>query len=120
MTKFTCKKCGSNRSPKNLSQTKCATCLNARSRRRRQRKMHAQGTHTPEQTWDLYINQRASCGYCGVHIPFWGPLSHLDHMIPLSKGGLNSIANMVWACASCDEDKSNWLLWEWPARPWAS
>ena len=80
--------------------------------------MHAQGTHCKYELWDLYIHQRASCWYCGVHILYHGPTSHVDHVVPLSAGGLNSICNLAWACAKCDEEKSNSLPWEW-VSPWS-
>ncbi len=32
---------------------------------------------------------------------------HLDHHIPLSKGGVHSIDNVVWLCPACNMSKSN-------------
>jgi 5-methylcytosine-specific restriction endonuclease McrA len=96
-----------------LKGTRCQTCRNAKSRRRRHRKEHAKGTYSKDEAWSAYIAQRASCKYCGCHIPYFGRSSHLDHLVPLSAGGANHIGNLVWACASCDERKGATLPWEW-------
>lgn len=42
------------------------------------------------------------CAYCGrsdVDLT-------LDHRMPLSRGGLHEIGNLVWACSSCNSRKS--------------
>ena len=35
--------------------------------------------------------------------------THLDHYMPLSKGGAHSISNVVWSCAACNLTKNNKL-----------
>ena len=47
------------------------------------------------------------CAYCGA------PSEHIDHIIPLSRGGRHSIGNLTGACAKCNKSKSNKLLVEW-------
>jgi 5-methylcytosine-specific restriction endonuclease McrA len=118
MNHHKCKKCGKRRSKGQLSSTRCTTCRNARSRGRRQRKERGQGTYTRAEVWIVYMHQRCACAYCGVHIPLHGPQSHIDHLVPLAEGGLNSVCNLVLACASCDEAKGNknpWLI----VMPWS-
>jgi 5-methylcytosine-specific restriction endonuclease McrA len=51
------------------------------------------------------------CFYCG----FIGQTS-IDHVIPLSRGGLHGIGNLVEACISCNCSKQDLLLVEWKAR----
>jgi 5-methylcytosine-specific restriction endonuclease McrA len=47
------------------------------------------------------------CAYCGAIS------KHIDHVIPLSRGGTHSIGNMVGACASCNLSKSVKFITEW-------
>lgn len=37
----------------------------------------------------------------------------LDHIIPISKGGLGTQENLVIACSSCNSSKGAKLYWEW-------
>ena len=48
-----------------------------------------------------------SCIYCGK------PSESIDHVIPLSRGGLSITENCVPACLSCNEDKSDSDPFEW-------
>jgi 5-methylcytosine-specific restriction endonuclease McrA len=54
------------------------------------------------------MKQYNACFYCGKA----GNLS-LDHVIPLSKGGLNHHSNLVLACHSCNSSKKNKSLDAW-------
>lgn len=38
---------------------------------------------------------------------------HIDHVVPISRGGANSIGNIVAACGSCNSSKNDRLLTEW-------
>ncbi len=49
------------------------------------------------------------CAYCG------GPFEHVDHVIPLSKGGSNWPANLRPACKKCNLSKRAKRLKEWLA-----
>lgn len=51
------------------------------------------------------------CVYCA------GPAAEVDHVRPLSRGGIEHDANLVPACKSCNSGKKDRLLNEWdPAR----
>jgi uncharacterized protein YeaO (DUF488 family) len=38
---------------------------------------------------------------------------HLEHMVPLSRGGPHSLSNLAKACASCNLTKSTMTAWEY-------
>ncbi len=47
------------------------------------------------------------CLYCGFKS------EHIDHVLPLSRGGSHSIGNLVGACAQCNLSKLNKTVMEW-------
>lgn len=54
------------------------------------------------------------CWYCGVPLnPFCN--FHVDHVIPLSRGGSNEIENLAPACEPCNLYKGSMLVEEWRA-----
>ncbi|WP_374103983.1 HNH endonuclease [Bacillus sp. ISL-18] len=46
------------------------------------------------------------CSYCGKR-PKKESLLHLEHIVALSEGGRNTLANLLPACVSCNLSKSN-------------
>ncbi len=74
----------------------------ARARRRRARKRGAEGSHTVEEIKTLIKHQRHKCAICRVSIR---SSRHIDHIIPLSKGGADSIKNIQLLCAECNHSK---------------
>lgn len=81
------------------------------SNRRRARQLQAEGSHTSEELKSLWKQQGGRCVYCGCKLTT--KYRHLDHVIPLSRGGTNWISNLAWACPSCNSAKGNKLLEEW-------
>lgn len=61
----------------------------------------------------LYWRQRGQCAYCGVSL---GTDYHVDHVIPVSRGGRNSVGNLLLACPTCNLSKGDKLLSEWRYR----
>ena len=47
------------------------------------------------------------CAYCN------GPFEHIDHVIPLTKGGPHCPSNLRPACRKCNCSKNNKLLKDW-------
>jgi 5-methylcytosine-specific restriction endonuclease McrA len=47
------------------------------------------------------------CFYCGQ------PSAHIDHVVPLSRGGEHRIGNLVGACAKCNLSKHDKFIVEW-------
>lgn len=78
--------------------------------RRRARKQRAPGACSREQLQARVAFYGGRCAYCG------GPYEHIDHVIPLSRGGANWPANLRPACASCNTSKGDRTLREWQAK----
>jgi 5-methylcytosine-specific restriction endonuclease McrA len=47
------------------------------------------------------------CFYCG------GPSEHIDHVVPIARGGSHSIGNLVGACQKCNQSKGSKFITEW-------
>jgi 5-methylcytosine-specific restriction endonuclease McrA len=54
---------------------------------------------------NLYARDGNKCQYCGRRFPT-SELS-IDHVVPQSRGGENSWANLVCACVRCNARKGN-------------
>lgn len=81
-----------------------------RESRRRAREHGAPGSFTWAEVVRIYL-ALGGCAYCGQRTEALEP----DHVLPLSKGGSNSITNVVPACRACNCDKRDLLLPEWYA-----
>lgn len=77
---------------------------------RRAREVGATGTYTLAELIHVYLAHGRECAYCGK---VGGELPDPDHVVPLSRGGSNSITNIVPACRRCNGDKRDLLLDEW-------
>ncbi|MGH3055780.1 MAG: HNH endonuclease [Gaiellaceae bacterium] len=49
--------------------------------------------------------QRGLCWYCGGNLAATGKTPHLEHQVPISRGGPDNIQNLVLACATCNITK---------------
>lgn len=65
----------------------------------------------------LLERYRHSCAYCEVRLTKWGrdlPTSlQWDHVLPMAKGGRDSVGNLLPACRQCNGAKSAKLLILW-------
>jgi len=84
--------------------------VKANTRNRRARLRQAEGTHTAKDIQAQYQRQKGKCYYCHEHV---GRKYHVDHVIPVSRGGSNDPSNLVIACHSCNESKNDRLPHEW-------
>lgn len=76
------------------------------------------GVHTHEQIQDRLRRQRhkcyyAACGYSKLKKEKGKYIYHIEHVVPLSKGGSNDISNIVLSCPRCNLSKHDKLLHEW-------
>lgn len=53
-----------------------------------------------------------SCYHCDTKL---GEVWEIDHLMPRSKGGRHTFANMVPSCVACNQDKSDTLPDDWAA-----
>lgn len=70
----------------------------------------AKGRATPEEIADLLVKQHSCCANCTTPITL--ETCHRDHIIPVSRGGLNVIANIQLLCIPCNRRKYNKMPWE--------
>lgn len=78
------------------------------SKRRNASLDNADGTITKHSLDTLLQIQDNQCFYCKKDLNLLTDKEvHLDHYIPISKGGAHSITNVVWSCSSCNLQKSS-------------
>ena len=68
---------------------------------------------TPNMRKKIYNSLGGRCAYCGCELDFND--FHIDHMIPLSKGGLNG-KNRVPSCPLCNQCKHDLDLEEFRSK----
>lgn len=74
-------------------------------------KQVSDGTVTLEYEAFLFDEQNGKCAYCGCDLNESG--KHLDHIIPISRGGLHTAHNVHWTCPTCNLSKGDSLEDEW-------
>lgn len=77
-------------------------CKKVSSANRRARKKNSKGTVTKEDIKELYSIQGARCYYCSISLK---ELYHIDHMLPLIRGGEHNRSNICLSCATCNMRK---------------
>lgn len=84
--------------------------VKANTRNRRARLRQAEGHHTAKDIRKQYELQKGKCYYCQSKV---GIKYHVDHVIPVTRGGSNYPSNLVISCSHCNESKNNRLPHEW-------
>lgn len=80
--------------------------VKARQKVRNMRRRDKSGAPRSKAIVDLYKRSKGKCYYCGVDV---GQNYHIDHVIPLTRGGTNDLSNLVIACPSCNLRKHDKL-----------
>lgn len=81
--------------------------------RRRAQLASAEGNHTAEDIRLIFEQQKGLCWWCSKPV---GDDYHVDHRIPLSRGGSNGPENLCISCPSCNTSKHSKMPWEWNGR----
>jgi len=80
------------------------------NRRRRARRAQSTGKHTAADVRNQYNAQQGRCYWCDVLV---GDIYHVDHVIPLSRGGSDGRENIVISCPFCNVSRGDKLPSEW-------
>lgn len=78
--------------------------------RRAQRHGTITGTHTIEDVQAQYKRQDGKCYWCKKKV---GNSFHVDHVVPLAKGGSDGPENIVISCPRCNHRKSALHPMDW-------
>lgn len=73
-------------------------------RNRKARMRNADGAHTAADVADILRLQKGKCAYCRTRL---GGKYHVDHVLPISKGGSNGRENLQITCEGCNLRKSD-------------
>ena len=65
-----------------------------------------------DEQWNALMEAWGGCAYCGGD----GAALQKDTMLPISRGGRYTLANVVPACGSCNASKSNDEVTSWLRR----
>ncbi len=57
----------------------------------------------------LYKQQKGLCWWCGEELL---GVYHVDHRMPIAKGGTNDLGNLCLACPQCNSEKSDKLYFK--------
>lgn len=80
---------------------------------RRARKRNAEGKHTTDELLEQLQRQKSKCYYCHKKLGKARNSWVEEHIVPLSRGGSNSIDNIVIACTDCNLSKGSKPPHEW-------
>jgi 5-methylcytosine-specific restriction endonuclease McrA len=80
--------------------------------RRRKRRMSLVDHDLTDDQWHALMEAWGGCAYCGGD----GAALQKDCMLPISRGGRYTLANVVPACASCNASKWNLEVTTWLRR----
>jgi hypothetical protein len=74
----------------------------AHERKRQAAKKGQAGFRDANELWEMYHDQNELCAYCET--PLFGDF-HVDHMLPLSRGGIDGPENYAITCPPCNMAK---------------
>lgn len=81
----------------------------AHARNRRARIKGNGGEHSADDIAKIFEGQRGRCWWCSKQL---GKNYHVDHRIPIARGGSNGPENLVISCPRCNQSKGTRMPWE--------
>lgn len=94
-------------------ELRAAIAIQNKARRRLWEQTNPGSVGVASHEWlKLVRRYRHRCAYCGGNT---GGI-HMDHVIPMSRGGRHAIGNVLPACQTCNLSKGPKLLAEWRLR----
>lgn len=95
-------------------RSKNAAKLNIYRANRRARLMSSETLNISPEDWSHVLETwHYHCAYCLFPQELLPGVLTIDHVVPLSRGGLHDIKNVVPACRSCNASKGAKLVSEW-------
>jgi len=92
------------RDGKNVLRPRCRSCEKPeRIASRHKRRTKTRGKFTGRDIQNLAIAQRGRCRYCLRSLSVTG--YHVDHVVPIARGGLNVAGNLQLLCPRCNLKK---------------
>ena len=71
------------------------------------------GSHTAADIAAQHARQKGRCYWCDEKV---GRRYHVDHIVPLARGGSNDPENLVISCRFCNLSRGAKLPHEWGSR----
>lgn len=102
---------------RNLDRARTLGAASSSRRRAAKKNAYVENINELSTKEELYIFQNGLCYFCGIALPeFPNSFIHLEHIIPLAKGGAHSKKNLVVACRTCNQSKNDKIIFEewWP------
>lgn len=99
---------------KEYRQTEKGQLIARTTRHKRRAQKHTSAHYTAAQVLEQVERQKRKCYYCKAKFADGKRAYHIEHIVPLSRGGSNTIENIVLACPHCNLSKSDKLPHEWP------
>ena len=88
--------------------------FSANARNRRARVRSSEGSHTADDVRAIFESQRGLCAACTTRLIKSGKDKyHVDHIMPIAKGGGNGPDNLQCLCPDCNRRKSAKLPEQW-------
>lgn len=111
---------------KNWRQTPKAKSLNLHTQAARRARIKKATIGSLDEIKKYYLDVRdrlvVNCFYCSASI--MGKDAHIDHIVPITRGGAHTTDNFCIACAHCNLSKNDktpdeWALWKLEEKPCA-
>lgn len=106
-----CYRCGVEFTASRSSQIHCSRTCKERSTRLRRRANEAGATG--EYSHSQFMSIAHKFGYCCAYCNTRPDRLDADHVVPLSRGGSNTMTNLLPSCLLCNSDKRDLSLSDW-------